>query len=58
MVATSDVERWGQLGCDAAVVLGTNPEVVSWRLGEGACQRLADPRFARFFDGQDRTLSE
>jgi putative transposase len=57
LIATLGVERWGQRGADLARVLGKNPDVVSWWVGEGVRRRMDDEGFARDLDDLDTGLS-
>jgi putative transposase len=58
MVTTLGVERWSQKGRDIAAILGKNPDVVSYWVGQGVRRRLEDPDFARRLDALDRELAE
>jgi hypothetical protein len=58
VISVLGVERWSQPGTELARVLGRNPEVVSWWVGEGVRQRLRDPDFARRLDDIDEALSK
>jgi hypothetical protein len=39
-------------------MLGKNPDVVSYWVGQGVRRRLDDPNFARRLDALDRELAE
>jgi hypothetical protein len=56
LVATLGVERWGQRGVDIARVLGKNPDVVSWWVGQGVRRRLEDEGFATRIDALDQEM--
>ena len=58
LVAALGLERWSQRTSALAEVLGRNPEVVSYWVGEGVRRRLADPDFAGRLDDLDRALAE
>ena len=58
LVAALGLERWSQRTSALAEVLGRNPEVVSYWVGEGVRRRLADPGFAGRLDDLDRALAE
>ena len=51
------MERWGQRGVEMAAVLGKNPDVVSWWVGQGVRRRLEDAAFAERLDTLDRELA-
>ena len=57
LVTTLGVERWGQRGAEIAVVLGKNPDVVSWWVGQGVRRRLQDADFARRNDRLDQEMA-
>jgi hypothetical protein len=54
---TLGAERWHQNRTELAKVLGTNPDVVSWWVGEGTRHRMEDEAFAAQLDELDRKLS-
>ncbi len=58
LVVTLGAERWSQRTTELAGVLGRNPEVVSWWIGEGVRRRLAEQGFAARLDELDRALAE
>jgi putative transposase len=58
VVATLGVERWNQRGVELARVLGKNPDVVSWWVGQGVRRRLEDASFAERIDALDRRLAK
>jgi len=55
---TLGVERWSQSGTELAAVLGKNPDVVSWWVGQGVRRRLEDPDFAERLDDFDREMAK
>jgi putative transposase len=57
LVAALGVERWRQRCKDLGDVLGKNPDVVSYWVGEGARRRQVDPEFARLLDQLDEFLT-
>jgi hypothetical protein len=58
IVPTLGVERWGQKGRDIAAFLGKNPDVVSYRVGQGVRRRIEDPDFALRLDALDREMAK
>jgi REP element-mobilizing transposase RayT len=58
LVAALGIERWRQRCTDLAGVLGKNPGVVSYWVGEGVRRRNDDPGFAKRIDDLDERLAE
>lgn len=58
LIVTLGAERWRQNRTGLARVMHKNPDMVSYRAGEGAKSRVADPKYAAELDRLDEALAK